>query len=179
MARSNVEVEGKHYYNTVILASYQVIIQKNRLLARGDKIESATDKKGLPCLARANYCETKSRTYLLEHPQTKCELALLKPITARRVGQHHLISTASQMLLNLTQPYSNLDCGINSGWLTKFDDLIAVPTAKELLTVPLNAHDLNQDVDWAAALGYLKFELTQHSADLAQQLQQEHCQQGT
>ena len=83
------------------------------------------------------------------------------------------------MLLNLTQPYSNLDCGINSGWLTNFDDLIAVPTSEELPTVPLNAHDVNQDVDWAAALGYLKFELTQHSADLAQQLQREHCQQGT
>ena len=30
-----------------------------------------------------------------------------------------------------------------------------------------------------AALGYLKFELTQHSADLAQQLKREHCQRGT
>ena len=40
-------------------------------------------------------------------------------------------------------------------------------------------HDVNQDVDWAAALGYLKFELTKLSANLAQQLQQEHCQQGT
>ena len=149
------------------------LLAKNRNLTRttttplpGPYLESTT-------LARANYCETQSRTYLWEHTQTKCELALFKPITARRVGQHHLFSTASQMLLNLTQPYSNLDCGINSGWLTNFDDLIAVPT------VPLNAHDVNQDVDWAAALGYLKFELTQHSADLAQQLQQEHCQQGT
>ena len=58
------------------------------------------------------------------------------------------------MLLNLTQSYSNLDCGINSGWLTNFDDLIAVLTAKELPTVPLNAHDVNQDVDWVAALSY-------------------------
>ena len=66
----DLEVEGKHYYDTVILAAYQVTIQKNRLLAHGDKIESATDEKGLPCLARANYCETQSRTYLWEHPQT-------------------------------------------------------------------------------------------------------------
>ena len=72
------------------------------------------------------------------------------------------------MLLNLTQSYSNLDCGINRGWLTNFDDLIALPTGEELPTVPLNAHDLNQDVDWAASLGYLKFELTQHLADIAQ-----------
>lgn len=28
------------------------------------------------------------------------------------------------MLLNLTQPYSNLDCGINKGFLTIFDDLM-------------------------------------------------------
>ena len=34
-------------------------------------------------------------------------------------------------------------------------------------------------MDWAAALGYLKFELTQHLADIAQQLQKELCQQGT
>ena len=66
----------------------------------------------------------------------------MKPITARRVGAHHLISTDSQMLLNLTQPYFNLDCRINKGFLT---------------TVPLNAHEIQEDVDWAAALRYLKF----------------------
>ena len=101
---------GKLNYDTVILAAYQVTIHSNRLLAHGDKIESDTDEKGLPCLARSNYCLTQSRTYLWEHPQTKFELALLKPITARQVGHHHLISTESQMLLNLTQSCSNLDC---------------------------------------------------------------------
>ena len=45
----------------------------------------------------------------LTYGRTKCDLALLKPITARRVEAHHLISTDSQMLLNLTQSYSNLD----------------------------------------------------------------------
>ena len=54
------------------------------------------------------------------------------------------------MLLNLTQPYSNLDCGINKGWLTNFDNLIA---GEELPTFPLNTHDFHQVVDWAAALG--------------------------
>ena len=83
------------------------------------------------------------------------------------------------MLLNRTMDYSNLDCGINQGWYTNFDDLIAVPTSEELPTVPLNAHDVHQDIDWAAALGYLKFELKQDSAALAEQLQEELCQRGS
>ena len=175
----NLELDGKVYFDTVIMAAYQVTIDTNRLLAREDKIESTSDERGLPCSARANYCETQSKTYLWEHPRTKCNLALLKPIQARRVGTHHLISTDSQMLLNLTMAYSNLDCGINKGWHTNFKDLIAVPTSEKLPTVPLNAHDVHQDIDWAAALGYLKYELTRDSAALAEQLQEELCQRGT
>ena len=63
--------------------------------------------------------------------------------------------TESQMLLNLIQPYSNLDSGINKGFLTNFEDLIAVPNIEELPTSPLNPNNIHEDVDCATALGYL------------------------
>ena len=119
---------------------------------------STTAAEMLPCNPATRYCQTGTRTYLWDAEFSECPFVAIKNITAKTFGQSHLVAKEEQLVLNLTQRARDIRCGL-SGHVTNLPGIWVVPATQVNQLTRLDKHDVVEEFQLVAALGYLEYVL--------------------
>ena len=87
-----------------------------------------------------------------------CPFVAIKNISAKTFGHNHLVAEDDQLVLNLTQQARDSRCGI-SGHMTNLPGIWVVPASQGGQLKRVDQHDVVEEFELAAGLGYLEYVL--------------------
>jgi hypothetical protein len=145
-------------------SSSKLTISTQHFLVQNNKtIESTTAVEMLPCSPTAGYCQTGLRTYIWDGEFPDCLFVAIN-ISAKPFGTSHLVAEEEQLVLNLTQRARDSRCGL-SGHMTNLSGIWVVPATQTGQLALVNKHDVVEEFQLVAGLGYLEYVLMAKTED--------------